>query len=525
MSKKVLLFGSILFVLILLLMLTWFPIKTEAQASVLPPLSSNIKYVPCSRLALSADPSLTCAYVAVPEDHFDPDNDETIRIAVAVVKASSSNPQPDPVIYLQGGPGQSSVDIALPLTKYFLGLEHASRDIVYIDQRGVGRSTPNLSCYAELEPFVLEAWKPPYTDEKFVDQYFTSLRACIERLKAQGITLSAYTSAQNAADIIAVAKALGYEQQINLYGISYGARLALTILRDFGDTGYIRSAVIGGVYGPEANALEFAINLHQRTELLFDACEKDAACNQAYPDLRARFYAFVAQLDQNPLTLDVTLPTGHTIKAQADEMALYYYLFKQFVIGQTVIGQLPQQLDAILSTAQDLGNTAILAQGIHGQANDLLYGQNLGMNTLVQCQEEFLLLTPQEIAYAERNTPAQSYGFVLRFQESSLRYPEFCASLGLQPTNPIEAQAVTSNIPTLVISGRFDPLTPPEWANRSTAAFPNRYIYTLENAGHDSAAAYNCAQPMVHDFFTNPTQAPNSACVAQQTIQFALPGQ
>jgi hypothetical protein len=264
--------------------------------------------------------------------------------------------------------------------------------------------------------------------------------------------------------------------------------------------------------------MEFGINLHQRTELLFAACARDSACNQAYPNLRARFNAFIAQLDQTPITLNVTLPTGHIISAKADETAVYYYLFKQFIIGQTTIGYLPQQIEAMLN-----GNTAILAHGIYAQASDMLYLQNWGMNTLVQCQEEFLLLTPQERAYAERNTPPQIYDFALRFQESNFRLPDFCASLGLQPTNPIEAHRVTSNVPTLAISGRFDPFTPPEWARRATATFPNLYIYTLENAGHESAAAYTCAQPVVHDFITNPYQAPNRIVPASHNKGSNLP--
>jgi pimeloyl-ACP methyl ester carboxylesterase len=448
-----------------------------------------------------------CGWLTVPEDHFDPTNRNTIKLAVAVVRSPAKNPAADPIVYLEGGPGAAAVANTNILTTELFAADVAQRDIVMIDQRGVGRSQPRLNC-PEVSSFALTGLDQPRSDAAYMQSYLAALRGCVDRLQRQGVNLAAYTSAQSAADVVAVSQALGY-RQINLYGLSYGSRLALTLIRDAGKSGYIRSAAIGGVYGPEANALEFPIILLERLEILFDTCAEAAACNAAYPDLRTRTFALLARLNAQPVSIEVPIGRGEaTRRTIANANTLLMGLFGA-LLNTGSIEQIPAKLAAAMQ-----GDTTLLVEGVQWQIWQLLLF-DWGMNTAVQCQEEFLLVTPVQRSAVMANIPPIATGFTLRFPESSPLLIDFCRQLGFQPRPSLENEPVGSDVPLLVISGRYDPFTPPTWADRATAGFQNRYIYTLPAAGHDSASAGTCPKSIVSAFFATPTQTPDTRCLEQ----------
>jgi len=144
--------------------------------------------------------SVRCGWLSVPEDWSQPQG-STIRLAVAIFKTSSPHPAPDPVLILGGGPGQALLQTVGPIRLL-------NRDLILLDQRGAGYSQPSLRCLDNETP-----------------------QACHSRLVKSGINLNAFTTLQNAADVHALIRALGY-QQVNLDGISYGTRLALTFMRE-----------------------------------------------------------------------------------------------------------------------------------------------------------------------------------------------------------------------------------------------------------------------------------------------------
>ena len=220
--------------------------------------------------------NLDCGYLIVPEDRSDP-NSPTIQLAYAVLYAPADNVKPDPVIYLAGGPGGNAVgDLEGWLNTPYL----QDRDLILFDQRGTGYSEPTLNC-PEAEQGEDNA-----------------TQACHDRLVSQGVNLQAYNSAENAADVADLQVALGYDEW-NLYGISYGTRLALTVMRDHPEG--VRSVVIDSVYPPEVNSWEeYGQNTADEFNKLFQGCAADAQCNDAYPDLEQTFYTTVDQLNAEP---------------------------------------------------------------------------------------------------------------------------------------------------------------------------------------------------------------------------------
>ena len=159
-----------------------------------------------------------------------------VNLAVAIIHAGGVRPRTDPILYLEGGPGGS----ALADPDYWLeSLLHTSRDIILLDQRGTGFSLPSLDC-PETDAYTKE-------EDYGYDSMVAAATACRDRLTLDGVDLAQYNSANSAADVEDLRLALGIDKW-NLYGVSYGTRLALTVMRYF--PAGVRSVVLDSVYPP-----------------------------------------------------------------------------------------------------------------------------------------------------------------------------------------------------------------------------------------------------------------------------------
>ena len=181
-----------------------------------------------------------CGYVTVPENREDPSNQRQIKVAVIVRKATAPSPKPDPIVFLEGGPGGSAT-AAYPSRLTELSQRTPDRDLVLIDQRGTGHAQPLLDCAPEAQQY------PRRTS-------LAQLALCFQRFSKQ-TDLSAYNTTQNARDIQDVVSTLGY-QTWNIIGVSYGTRLALTVLEQ--KPPGLRSVVLDSVLGSHINAIEQA---------------------------------------------------------------------------------------------------------------------------------------------------------------------------------------------------------------------------------------------------------------------------
>jgi pimeloyl-ACP methyl ester carboxylesterase len=252
-------------------------------------------------MSMSADNlGFECGYVTVPEEHANPDG-PTIRIPVAILRATGTNPQPDPLFLAQGGPGGDAFELFsfyLPQSSLLL-----DRDLVVINQRGTIYAEPDLRC-TEITDGMGEILSLPLAAG--TDRYNELLQACYQRLENEGVNLSAFDSVENAADMEAVRQALGYDD-INFYGVSYGTLLGLHFMRDYPD--HLRSVILDGVVPTSSNFIASLPDNETRVYAeLFNACASDAVCAAAYPNLEARYQAVVDQLNANPKTVTLIDP-------------------------------------------------------------------------------------------------------------------------------------------------------------------------------------------------------------------------
>ncbi|MBI5566139.1 MAG: alpha/beta fold hydrolase [Chloroflexi bacterium] len=302
------------------------PVRSVAAQANVP----RFEPTPCP-FVMPRDEHIDCGYLIVPEDRSQPSG-RTIKIGVAIVKSHSPKPQPDPLIVLNGGPGGRMIEFlpdALPMFEMLL----ATRDVVFYDQRGAGWSQPALNC-PEIEPLDRQA---AAGIEVSIEQRVAAFAACGDRLQGEGSHLSAYNTAENAADFNDLRVTLDY-RQVNLFGVSYGTILGQAILRDY--PAGIRTAVLDSMY-PLNNRIfnDSPVGLTRYFETVIANCAADPICRVAYPDVQAVFYQLFDRLKHTPLTLSVQHPvSGETYSIALDD--------ERFVSGllQTEPRQLPARL-------------------------------------------------------------------------------------------------------------------------------------------------------------------------------------
>ena len=451
---------------------------------------------------------VTCGWLTVPEDRNNPDDGQTVRLHVAKFASESDNPAPDPIVYLEGGPGGEPLE-AVPFTFEILFAPYlANHDFIIFDQRGTGYSEPSLAC-PELRELSFELFEQTdLTPDETTELTIGSLVECRDRLEAEGVNLAAYNSAANAADLNDLRIALGYDEW-NILGISYGTRLAQTTMRDH--PAGIRSVILDSTYPLAANLLtDTSDNIIRAYGELFDGCAQDTACNEAYPNLEETFFNVVAKYNAEPADITVAdLFTGETYDTILHGDDLTGLLF-QTLYSTEIIPSLPQLIYEL-----DEGNTTTLAALI---SSFLLNGEfmSIGMQFSVQCNEENSFTDPAEAVAA-----AEKYPELEPFMSNSVnlgpRALDICEFWGAGTADAIENEAISSDIPTLVLAGEYDPITPPAWGVQVAEQLSNSSYYEFPGTGHGVSISGECAVEVVQSFLADPSAEPDTTCLAEVT--------
>jgi pimeloyl-ACP methyl ester carboxylesterase len=262
--------------------------------------------------------TLECGVVTVPENYAEPDR-RTIELFYLKLHSTSLSPAPDPLVYLAGGPGGAgSFDVpANPLLYQNLNKVRERRDIIAYDQRGTGYSNYLLCAPFESALGILQDRdKSPEIAAAIENLQETELGVGYGALRANlcgvvtqllaGVDLSQYNSESSAQDIVQLVKALGYTEGYNLYGTSYGSRLAQSAMRSFPDG--IRAVILDGPTGPAIpNTMWSSVKSVTPYVELFKQCAADPDCAAVYPNLGERFGALLEKLAETPLVFDPPL--------------------------------------------------------------------------------------------------------------------------------------------------------------------------------------------------------------------------
>lgn len=427
------------------------------------------------------DEQVECATLMVPENYSQPAGQQ-IALNIVRLPAVSSGAAADPLFFLAGGPGQAATELAGPLAQIFRDVRQ-TRDIVFIDQRGTGKSNP-LQC----EISVLSDLVLPDEDIDFA----AAMAACAENFSAD---FSQYTTVNAIRDFDAVRVALGYAT-INLYGGSYGSRAALVYMREFPAS--IRSAVLDGVAPPQVVVGPFGTFGAQAFNRLVSDCAGEAGCSATFGDLAERYAQLRASLQEQPVLLQLSDP-------RSDEPRELLMTAKRFggVLRGALYSPRTRQLLPLAITAASEGNWRPMA-GLMG-AFDAEMPMYIGLTTSVLCQEDLPRATPELLAADAANA------FI-----GGDTAQDFLAMCRGWPVTPLaddsHAQPVVSAIPSLLLSGEQDPVTPPEWAELAAETLSNSQHLVAEHGGH-TIMSHTCANRLIAQFLDNPNRELDGACL------------
>ena len=444
--------------------------------------------------------TVRCGYVAVPENRSNP-NGAKVQLAVAIFKSPHVQHDPYPVVRLEGGPGGPSLDNwANAITSENYARFVFNHDLIMFDQRGTGYSTPSLKCPETLQ-FQFETLDKHLSASNYERLQLQALRTCHDRLVRSGIDLNAFNSLENAADVHDLILALGY-RQANLYGVSYGTRLALTTMRLFPSV--VRGVVLDSVYPPQKNRTDLPGAAQRAFRVLFQGCAADAHCNHLYPHLDSVFYRLITELNASPArfqTTDATTNKSYNVVMTGDD---FVFVLFSALYATPIIPVLPQMIFQVRDH-----NSTLLSQ-IYGVVEfDDTFSD--GMFYSDECSEDWDFLKHQDIAAAMQ-------GITLRIQPAlqddlQLEY-DACRQWHVQQSPIAQKQPVVSDIPTLVLSDEYDPITPPANGKLAAQTLKNSYYFLFPGLGHGAEYNSPCVNSIISAFDDTPTQKPSAACVA-----------
>ncbi|MCZ2803560.1 alpha/beta hydrolase [Modestobacter sp. VKM Ac-2983] len=475
--------------------------SAEAGGTTATAAPGEVEWGACG-FDVPAGVDIECGTLEVPADRDDP-GAGTVSLAFGVVAAAAEDPAEEPLVYLSGGPGQGALEIVpLAFGELYEPLAQ-ERDLILLDQRGTGLTEPSLAC-EEYSSWVRESLGSDEPVEELAAQATAALDECRQRLVDEGVDFDDYDSAASAADLEDLRRALGHEEW-DLYGISYGTRLAQTAMRDHPEG--IRAVVLDASYPIDADLYEETPgNAARALEGLFAACAADAGCAEQYPGLEQTVTDLVAELDAEPATVTVLDPmTGERVEGPLDGAGLVGFLF-QSMYSTELIPFLPEIVEAAAN--DDFGTIGLLL-GAFAQQLDLV---SVGQQLAVQCEEEISFSDRELVAAAAAEHPLVE-SFFANAPTMGPAIFDVCADWDAGEPGPAENEALTSDIPTLVLAGELDPITPPRWGAQLAADLDDSVFVEFPSTGHGSVGTHECAVQLTRDFLADPDSEPDASCV------------
>ncbi len=407
-----------------------------------------------------------------PEDPESP----TISLRVAVVPALNLQPHADPLVPLAGGPGQSAVQFYSGYAAAFERVR-SNRDILLVDQRGTGESA-RMDC-----PI----------DEDFDESEFNAERTIEytkECLAALPYDPRYFTTSVAVQDLEAVRKALGYPT-LNLYGASYGTRVAQHYARRYPDS--TRTIILDGVVPPQLSlGPEIAIESQKAIDNIFDRCAADPACDEAFPDVAAAFVKLKNTLSKKAVNVAVAHPvTGRveSVRFGRPELAAAVRLL---AYSPRSIAMLP-----LLVSEASKGNYPPLVAQYQMTLMSMSETLAIGMHNAVLCTEDAPFFDPDAF-----DLTALEGSFMGTMQLRAIE-----AICSVWPAGPIDEdfkQPLSTAIPTLLLSGTADPSTPPHYADMAARNLKKAWLLNGEHQGHGQAAV-GCMPRIVEQFIDTAT--------------------
>lgn len=480
-----------LFLLILFITLIFTTISIAQTQETLP----RFEYSKCP-IEVPSNETIDCGFLITQEDYKNLEG-SVIRTPVIIIRSRKPYTSKEALLFTEGGPGFSS----LRSVWWLANTEFANkRDIVILEQRGNEFSEPRLACDFSVWWNEVEG----QTD-------------CLNSMRKNEIMLENYTTESIAADINALKQVLDYERWI-LFGTSYSSRPIQLVMKSYPEKVY---GVILHSTSPitDTRYLHDTEHTFRVLQVMFNDCTADSSCASAYPNLENQLFDLVHEFNNNPIELEIKFPKnmerstievdGNTLISWMVEGAFYGPAYPPFETSY-----LPLLIDTLSSGNMDL----IVSWAENHIANWSNEAFSWGLYFAINCQDDASSINPEIVENLAKEYP-QLDGFVRHREELDI-----CTAWGLDSAPRLATEPITSKIPTLILAGTYDPITPPEWSQTAIINLINSTFVEFLSSGHSVIRNNPCAEQIIATFMDNPSKKPDLRCM--ETVpkpKFILP--
>jgi pimeloyl-ACP methyl ester carboxylesterase len=447
----------------------------------------------------------SCGYLTVLEDRSRPDV-RTLKLFVLRIPPPDVRPRPDPVLILGDDVG------ALPDYGKHQGEAQRLHRVVYVlDQRGTGHSLPGLSC-PEVDPLSTEGLTEPTGDPSLRRRFLAAVTACRSRLLSAGIDPSRFDLTAMAADVEDLRRGLGVSSW-NLASYGSLSRLALEVIRE--DPGHVRAAYLDSPQFPQLDEpSEMVLGTGLMLNGLLGACGNDRSCRERYPRLEEQLSAAIEQLAAHPI--EAHTPLGDIV---VDAGSFLHAL--QVVLAEDSGTNLPQFpafiVDAVHHHVGIDVTTALATQGslCAGYRFGCTAHFSFGVYLSVLCRDEAPFIDSSTLPRVATPLPglAERYG--------TGPYLAACSAWKMPSAPPTMHAPVHSVVPVLLLSGQFDPFSPPRLTSEFGDSLENSFSIEVPAHSHTPLLSIGCAVQIRDVWMQNPSSPPiGTGCLRGLSLEF-----
>jgi pimeloyl-ACP methyl ester carboxylesterase len=454
-----------------------------------------------------------CLTAILPESR-DGSSARSLRLPLVIYRSLNPFPPADPVIYLHGGPGASAIEWAAANFEMFIGPLLYERDVLVFDARGFGQATPALDCPELLNQLHLEL-RQEVDLEYRAEYYAPTVKACRDRLASQGIRLAQYSTAAMAADVRDIVGLLGYEQ-VNLFGVSFGASVAQVVLRE--DPEILRSLVLDSAFPLHGNFYhQIAGGTEEALLALFELCRDDSACHAQYPNLEPVFTELSAKFADNPFMPASGSSTSSVGARLVVDGVRFQDTLRLALLSPSLIPEIPRGIYNLRFGDPSFVETVL-------SAPRMVYADpSLGAMISILCTEQ---------AYATTAAGLESGLQVYPRTAELARYLLYGSRVGLVDicdqwqAEPFDAQVKLlpqGSTPTLILSGKMDPLFSPDLLAGLASGLQQSVVLEFPGLGHGVSIGDGGACPLsiAVSFLRDPYAEVHTNCVGEMEVTFS----
>ena len=460
---------------------------------------ANLQMLDCSKLYRLSGDRYRCGFLTVPENYTHLQS-EIIKVPFLVIvpEAQVFDKTLDPLLITGGGgPGNALLGnhhYQIIDDEFWTYEEFSVADgrlLMILENRGAGLSQPGLDCHYQPEIFEGNFW----TEVMKADF------ACGDNFLSAGVDLSQYNVRNAAMDIEIFRRLYGLlgatTAQLNLYGISYGTRIAMYYERLFPDR--TRALILDSVAVTEKDSLDEELDYAQRSlDLVFSKCRSDTHCHETFgPELESGFYEYLAQVDSKNLKLDISWPGRTQPLSVPLTSSLIVNVIHDALYSNETIAAIPLTVSSMINGSTDRIKAA-LKEHIHGYSSLYAFSDTAFLTYL--CYDE------DYTGKSQNNLSALRLYRYWDLHQGRHYMDSVCSNFGLTTSQSTLLDRYTSDTPALLLSGELDPVTPPSTANRAAKNFSYHWNIVRKNVSHDVISHSGCSRFLASWFIYHPQE-------------------